>query len=123
LMHGRMISLQVAGSIPCASPRDQGSIEDQLNTPPTGFRLARGRSPSSTYRVTDIGPQPAGFGLAGARPSRASAFCRQKRSSQARRKTPRRHRGGLSTRRPPPPRRTTPAALTRNFGPAADEAR
>jgi hypothetical protein len=49
LIHGCMISLQEAGSIPCASSRDQGSIEDRPNTPPTGFRLARGRSPSSTY--------------------------------------------------------------------------
>src|ERR1700722_3849655 len=51
LMDGCMISLQGAGSIPCASSRDQGSIEDRPNTPPTGFRLARGRSPSSTYRT------------------------------------------------------------------------
>jgi hypothetical protein len=33
-LHGCMISLQEAGSIPCASSRDQGSIEGRPNTPP-----------------------------------------------------------------------------------------
>jgi ketopantoate reductase len=48
MTHECMINLQEAGSVPCASSRNPGWIEDRANTPPTGFRLAGSRLPSST---------------------------------------------------------------------------